>query len=118
LNSKAGGFGIVVNQDLYRQTLEEMVDPRHPLVVLAGRIPWDELEARIAPLIVRNLRSSRTVPHIWTPPFCKLFRFDVSRSSYAVAPIYSAFGEILGDLWPRWISACFHPYQDTGPDDL
>jgi hypothetical protein len=39
LNSKTGGFGIVVNQDLYRQTLEEMVDPRHPLVVLAGLIP-------------------------------------------------------------------------------
>ncbi len=52
----------MVNQDLYRQTLKEMVDPRHPLVVLAGRIPWDELEARIEPLIVRNLRSSRTVP--------------------------------------------------------
>jgi hypothetical protein len=39
LNSKTGGFWIVANQDLYRQTLEEMVDPRHPLVVLAGRIP-------------------------------------------------------------------------------
>jgi len=62
LNSKAGGFWLVVNQDLYRQTLKEMVDPRHPLVVLAGRIPWDELEARIEPLIVRNLRSSRSVP--------------------------------------------------------
>jgi len=52
----------VVNQDLYRQTLEEMVDPRHPLVVLAGRIPWDELEARVEPLIIRNLRSARSVP--------------------------------------------------------
>jgi IS5 family transposase len=52
----------VVNQDLYRQTLEEMVDLRHPLVVLAGRIPWDELEARVEPLIFRNLRSPRSVP--------------------------------------------------------
>jgi len=61
-NLKTEGFGIVVNQDLYRQTLEEMVDPRHPLVVLAGRIPWDELEKRVEPLIVRNLRSGRSVP--------------------------------------------------------
>jgi len=38
----------VVNQDLYRQTLQEMVDPRHPLVVPAGRIPWDELDARVS----------------------------------------------------------------------
>ena len=52
----------MVNQDLYRQTLEEMVDPRHPLVVLARRIPWDQLEARIEPLMVRNLRSARSVP--------------------------------------------------------
>lgn len=51
----------MVNQGLYRQTLKEMVDPRHPLVVLAKRIPWDELEARIEPLLVRNLRSSRSV---------------------------------------------------------
>jgi hypothetical protein len=62
LNSKTGGFGIVANQDLYRQPLEEMVDPRHTLVVLARRIPWDELETRIEPLIIRNLRSSRSVP--------------------------------------------------------
>ena len=52
----------MVNQDLYRQTLEEMVDPRHPLVILAGRIPWDDLEARIEPLIVRTLRSSQSIP--------------------------------------------------------
>ncbi len=51
----------MVNQDLYRQTLEEMVDLRHPLGVLAGLIPWDELEARVEPLIVRNLRSARSV---------------------------------------------------------
>ena len=51
----------MVNQDLYRQTLEDMVDPRHPLVILANRINWDELEARIAPLIVRTLRNERTV---------------------------------------------------------
>ena len=46
---------------MYRQTLEEMVDPLHPLVILANRINWDELEARIAPLIVRTLRSERSV---------------------------------------------------------
>ena len=51
----------MVNQDLYRQSLEDMVDPRHPLVVLAKRINWVELEARIAPLIVRTLRTERSV---------------------------------------------------------
>ena len=40
--------------DLYRQTLEEMVAPRHPLVVLSRQIPWVVLEKRIAPLLIRS----------------------------------------------------------------
>ena len=50
----------MANRDLFRATLEEMVDPNHPLVVLAKRIPWAEIEERIAPLITRNLRSERS----------------------------------------------------------
>jgi len=36
--------------DLFRQTLEEMVDPKHPLVILSRRIPWKSLEEKVAPL--------------------------------------------------------------------
>ena len=50
----------MANRDLFRATLEEMVDPKHPLVVLAKRIPWAEIEERIAPLITRTLRSERS----------------------------------------------------------
>ena len=34
--------------DFFRQPLAEMIDPRHPLAVLAGRLPWAQIEAALA----------------------------------------------------------------------
>ena len=34
--------------DFFRSRLEFMVDPRHALVVLAKRLPWDRIEAVLA----------------------------------------------------------------------
>ena len=47
--------------DLFRQTLEEMVDPKHPLVILSRRIPWKTLEEKVAPLLVPERRSALAV---------------------------------------------------------
>jgi len=33
----------------FRARLEGMVDPRHPLVALAARLPRDRIEAALAP---------------------------------------------------------------------
>ena len=35
--------------DFFRARLDGMVDPRHPLVELASRLPWDRIEAALAP---------------------------------------------------------------------
>ena len=40
--------------DFFRSRLDAMVDPRHPLAVLAGRLDWEQIESRIAPLFARN----------------------------------------------------------------
>ncbi|OLK92147.1 transposase, partial [Xanthomonas oryzae pv. oryzae] len=37
------------NADFFRQPLAEMIDPRHPLAVLARRLPWAQIEAVFAP---------------------------------------------------------------------
>ncbi|OLK93890.1 transposase, partial [Xanthomonas oryzae pv. oryzae] len=37
------------NADFFRQPLAEMIDPRHPLAVLARRLPWAQIEAVLAP---------------------------------------------------------------------
>jgi hypothetical protein len=47
--------------DLFRQTLEEMVDRRHPLVILSRRIPWKTLEDKVSPLLVPERRSASAV---------------------------------------------------------
>ncbi|MCX7249935.1 MAG: hypothetical protein NTX37_00255 [Burkholderiales bacterium] len=37
--------------DFFRSRLDQMIDLRHPLAVLASRMPWQEIEASvIAPL--------------------------------------------------------------------
>jgi IS5 family transposase len=36
-----------VMPDLFRQRLTEMIDLRHPLAVLASRLPWTRIEASL-----------------------------------------------------------------------
>ena len=49
-----------MTSDFFRARLQEMVDPRHPLVVLAGRMPWKTLEEALAPNFSRSIRPGRS----------------------------------------------------------
>jgi IS5 family transposase len=40
--------------DFFRSRLDAMVDPRHPLAVLARRLDWEQIETRIGPLFARQ----------------------------------------------------------------
>jgi len=44
-------------QDFFRARLDAMIDLRHPLAVLATRLPWRELEAKLAPIWERKARE-------------------------------------------------------------
>jgi len=44
------------NSDLFRSRLVDMIDLRHPLAILAGRMPWATLETSLAPKFVRRDR--------------------------------------------------------------
>ena len=51
--------------DFFRSRLDGMVDSRHPLVVLTGRLPWAQIEQVLAPHFARKAaprapRSPRT----------------------------------------------------------
>ena len=50
--------------DLFRARLAHLIDPRHPLAVLATRMPWAQLEAAMAPLLARTTTSAEGVPTI------------------------------------------------------
>jgi IS5 family transposase len=47
--------------DFFRARLDGMVDPRHPLVVLTGRLPWTQIEQVLAPCFERKARTPGTV---------------------------------------------------------
>jgi IS5 family transposase len=47
--------------DLLRQPLVEMIDLRHPLAVLASRLPWAQIEASLAPSFARRVHDGQTL---------------------------------------------------------
>ncbi len=40
--------------DFFRSRLDQMIELRHPLAVLASRMPWQEIEASVAQCLARN----------------------------------------------------------------
>jgi IS5 family transposase len=51
----------MTTEDFFRARLDQMIDMRHPLVVLATRMPWTEIEASLAPLFAHRSRPGRAV---------------------------------------------------------
>ena len=47
--------------DFFRARLVDMIDLRHPLAVLATRMPWQALEATLAPTFARKARPGTAV---------------------------------------------------------
>lgn len=47
--------------DFFRSRLDQMSDLRHPLAVLASRLPWQELEANVAAILARRVRAGKKI---------------------------------------------------------
>ena len=45
--------------DFFRSRLDAMIDLRHPLAVLTRQLPWDRIEAALAPKFVRQVRPAK-----------------------------------------------------------
>jgi len=43
--------------DFFRSRLDQMIDLRHPLAVLAQRMPWSQIEAALAPALAHKRRA-------------------------------------------------------------
>lgn len=43
--------------DFFRARIDQMIDLHHPLAVLAQRLPWDALEAALAPSFARKAKA-------------------------------------------------------------
>jgi transposase, IS5 family len=47
--------------DFFRARLDSMIDMRHPLAVLATRMPWADIEAALAPALAHKDRSGTSI---------------------------------------------------------
>jgi len=47
--------------DFFRSRLDHMIDLRHPLAVLASRMPWQEIEASLAHRFARQVRTGKQI---------------------------------------------------------
>ncbi|WJJ94250.1 transposase [Neopusillimonas aromaticivorans] len=57
-------FACPATDDFFRSRIDQMIDLRHPLAVLSSRMPWQELEARVAHLFVRKAHTGVAMPDL------------------------------------------------------
>jgi IS5 family transposase len=50
---------MLMTDDFFRNRLDQMIDLRHPLAVLANRMPWQEIEASLAHRFARQVRTGK-----------------------------------------------------------
>ena len=53
-----------ITDDFFRSRLDQMIDLRRPLPVLASRLPWQEIEASIAHLFAKKVRAGQTLEDV------------------------------------------------------
>lgn len=51
----------MATDDFFRARLDTMIDARHPLAVLAKRMPWADIEAALAPLLAHKDRAGCSI---------------------------------------------------------
>lgn len=51
----------MATDDFFRSRLDQMIDLRHPLAVLAGKMPWDQIEQALAPVFERRNRQGKSL---------------------------------------------------------
>ena len=51
----------MATDDFFHARLDTMIDLRHPLAKLAQRMPWEAIEASLAPLLAHKDRAGRKV---------------------------------------------------------
>jgi IS5 family transposase len=49
----------MATDDFFRARLDQMIDLRHPLAVLASRMPWPQIESSLAPVFAHRDRKGR-----------------------------------------------------------
>lgn len=57
-------YACPATEDFFRARIDHMIDLRHPLAVLASRMPWQQIEASVAHLFSRKARTNKAMPEL------------------------------------------------------
>ncbi|MCX8006409.1 MAG: IS5/IS1182 family transposase, partial [Burkholderiaceae bacterium] len=57
-------FAGPATEDFFRSRTDHMIDLRHPLAVLASRLPWQQIEASVSQLLSRKARCGVPIPDL------------------------------------------------------
>lgn len=57
-------FACPAAEDFFRSGFDQMIDLRHPLAVLASRMTWQEIEARVVHLFARKVHADVVMPDL------------------------------------------------------
>ena len=57
-------FADAATDDFFCARLDHMIDLRHPLAVLASRMPWQRIEASVAHLFSRKAHTGQSMPDL------------------------------------------------------
>ena len=123
-------FACPATDDFFHARIDHMINLRHPLAVLSSRMPWQEIEARVAQVFSRKGRAGVAMPDL------DLFGEQVQRAQVSsnagrprvplrtmIALLYlkHAFNESDEGVvarWadtPRWQFFSDCAYQPSGP---
>ena len=119
-----------MTDDFFRNRLDQMIDLRHPLAVLANRMPWQEIEAFLSQRWARPLKAGKKIEDLdLFGPVSAVAGGGVSNAGrprlptrLMVALVYlkHAFNESDEDViqrWgetPTWQSALWNPFPMKG----
>ena len=53
-----------ITEDFFRSRLDQMIDLRRPLAVLASRMPWQEIEASLAHRFAREVKAGKKIDDV------------------------------------------------------
>ena len=101
-----------MTDDFFRNRLDQMIDLRHPLAVLANRMPWQEIEASLAQRWARQVKAGKKIEDLdLFGPVTAVTRGGTSNAGrprlptrLMVALLYlkHAFNESDEDVIQRW----------------
>jgi IS5 family transposase len=101
-----------MTDDFFRNRLDQMIDLRHPLVVLANRMPWQGIEASLAQRWAHQVKAGKKIGDLdLFGPVSAVAGGGVSNAGRPRLPtrlmvvllyLKHAFNESDGDVIQRW----------------